>query len=138
MPVLVRFTAIRANARVIPAAEIATEIKFFVKDYMDDIVGKATDPYPAPPPSPPNTYVRTGRYALYMVSKNTSSPPNIQYTISNPVQDARGRYYAGYVGGSNQTWFHRRDGWKVVASLVNRTKLEAGVQRIIEGRSVRR
>lgn len=125
----VSFTAIRVNAAQIPPAAIQTELRFFTKEHMDTIVGELTT-YPPPVPS---WYVRTGRYGLYMVVRNTSSGGNIQYTMTNPVQDRWGRYYAGYVGGaSSQTAFHAAHGWKrVTDKLLKRARFQSGVQAII-------
>lgn len=133
MPVLVRFTAIRSNSRFrgLITPTIREDLRFYTKDYIDELIGKATDVPPPPPPSPPNKYVRTGRYAAYMRANNISTGDAIAYNVTDPVQDQYGRYYAGFVGGSSQTWFHRRTGWPKLSALADQGRFQAGAQAII-------
>lgn len=128
----ISFTAIRANAAQVQPALIHEELRFYTKDFCDDLVGEMSE-YPAVP-GPPNEYVRTGRLRDNYRVRNTSSGVGIQYTIDNPVQDPYGRYYASYVQGSAQTWFHSGHGWKKWQDEVpkKRIKFAAGAQLVIK------
>ena len=130
----ITFTAIRANAAQIQPVVIREELRWYTKEFCDDLVGEMSDEYPAAPPNPPNDYVRTFRLRNNYRVRNTSSGVGIQYTIDNPVQDRYGRYYASYVQGSAQTWFHARTGWKKWSDVLpkKRVKFTAGAQAIIK------
>lgn len=130
MPVLVSFTAIRANARIIPTAIVAAELHAFTGSYCDQVV-ESVSMYPPVPP-PPNRYVRTGRLILNWRVRNMSVGDQIKYVIDNPVQDRRGRYYVSYVHGpTGQTSFHSAHGWRNLIEFKDRDSFRAGVQAII-------
>lgn len=130
MPILVQFTAIRSNARIIPAEAIRAELDEFTLTHCGNILNEIA-PYPPVPP-PPNRYVRTGRLLRNWRVRNTGTGDQVKYTIDNPVQDRRGRYYVRYVQGpSGQTWFHSAHGWKNIGDYKDRDRFRAGVQAII-------
>ena len=131
MPTLVRFTAIRANARIILAPEIRAMLDEYVRGFMADIVIEVSQ-YPPPPPSPPNRYVRTGRLLRNWRVRPIGNPDQIAYQIDNPVQDRWGRYYVSYVvGPSGQTSFHAAHGWKNIRDYVHQDEFRAGAQAVI-------
>jgi len=128
---MVRFTAIRANARIIPGPEIVAALDDYTLEYCGEVVLEVSEYPPVPPP--PNTYVRTGRLLTYwrVVKQAIAS-----YRIINPTQDRWGRYYAGYVHGpSGQTGFHAAHGWKNIRDHIDRPKFQRGAQAIISGMS---
>jgi hypothetical protein len=121
------FTAIRANAKQLLPLVIREDLRFYTKEYAQDVIEDAKAGYGT---APKESYTRTGRYGLYMVAKNTSSGGNIQYTITNPVQDPWGRYYAHFVSGSDQASFHAGR-WPKLSDLLKRKNFDRGAQRII-------
>lgn len=123
----VTFTAITMRDPRVFAGDVRNDLLFYTKDYCDDVIGKMLEGYNTPPK---DSYTRTGRYGTYMVAKNTSSGGNIQYTITDPVQDPWGRYYANYVGGSGQASFHRGR-WPTFKQVINRAVFTRGAQKII-------
>lgn len=130
MPILVQFTAIRSNAKLVPAAAIHAELEVFTQEFCATIVKDVQDYPPVPPP--PNRYVRTGRLLRYWRVQSRSSGDQIKYVIDNPVQDRRGRYYVNYVHGPNgQTSFHSAHGWKNIGDFRSRDTFRVGVQAII-------
>lgn len=134
MPVLVQYTAIRANPAILPGPLIRAELDAFTRDFCGEVVIAISDYPPVPPP--PNRYVRTGRLLRNwrVLSKGTGD--QIKYVIDNPVQDRRGRFYVGYVQGpSGQTSFHSAHGWKNILDYKDRDRFSTGVQAIIESAS---
>lgn len=128
MPVLFRFTAIRVNSAQINNALLVAELDAFTQAHIARIITEVA-PYPPPPPRPPNRYVRTNRLITYWRARRKGLA---SWEAYNPVQDPRGRYYAGYVHGpAGQAWFHAAHGWKNVRDYLHRTEFAAGAQAII-------
>lgn len=131
MPALIQFTAIRSNAKIIPAPAIALKLDRFTRLWCEDII-LSVRPYPPAPP-PPNRYVRTGRLGSNWRLRAATSFDQIKYIIDNPVQDRRGRYYVNYVHGpTGQTSFHSAHGWRNIGDYRNREDFRIGVQSIIQ------
>lgn len=133
MSVRVRFTAIRANARIIPGPETYTALHEYTQDYCVKLIEEVSK-YPAVPETtrrPP--YVRTYRLLANWRLKDVSSGQGIQYQISNSVQDRWGRYYSGYVHGPRQASFHADHGWQNMKDHIDRPAFKAGAQSVMTG-----
>lgn len=132
MSVRVRFTAIRANARIIPSPEVYAALHEYTRDYCAALITEVSE-YPAPAePSPPHKpYARTFRLLSNWRLRDMSSGVGIQYQINNAVQDRWGRYYSGYVHGPRQASFHGAHGWKNLKDLLERPTFRAGAQRVM-------
>lgn len=129
MPALARFTAIRANANQLNIAAIVAAADLHTQVHCARVITEIA-PYPPVPPLP-NTYVRTSRLITYWRVRRKGPA---SHEIYNPVQDPRGRYYAGYVHGpSGQTWFHAAHGWRNIRDHLHREEFVAGAQAIISG-----
>lgn len=133
MSVRVRFTAIRANARIIPGPEVYTALHEFTRDYCSTIIIDVSEYPPEVPPREGKTmgYQRTYRLLKNWRLKDVSSGVGIQYQIDNPVQDRWGRYYSGYVHGPRQASFHAAHGWKNIRDRIDRPAFKAGAQATI-------
>lgn len=134
MSTLVRFTAIRANAKVIPGPEIYAALHEYTLAYCAELVTEVSQYPPAPPQRGSfRPYVRTFKLLRSWTVKDTSSGANIQYTIRNPAQDPWGRYYSGFVHGpSGQASFHSEHGWKNIRDFQDRDTFREGAQAIIQ------
>lgn len=131
MPILMQFTALRSNAKIIPAPAIALQLDRFTRAWCEDVI-LSVRPYPPAPP-PPNRYVRTGRLGNFWRLRAASDFSQVKYIIDNPVQDKRGRYYVNYVHGpTGQTSFHSAHGWRNIGGYRNREDFRIGVQSIIQ------
>lgn len=131
MPVLVRFTAIRSNSRIVQTAEMRAALDDWTRDFCEEVVN-AIGSYP-PIPGAPNRYKRTGRLFGQWRVRKMDNTDQIKYVIDNPVQDRRGRYYVNYVHGpSGQTSFHSAHGWRNIGEYKDRETWKAGVQQIIQ------
>lgn len=127
MSVRVRFTAIRANSRIIHGPETYAALHEYTQDYCSDIILQLAYPPPQELPS----YKRTFRLLLNWRLRDVSSGSGIQYQISNATQDRWGRYYSGYVHGpSRQASFHAGR-HKNIGDLVDRPQFKQGAQLVI-------
>jgi len=136
MSTLVRFTAIRANAKVIPSPEIYAALHEYTQVYCAELVTEVSQ-YPPPPAvrvGRKEGYVRTFKLLRSWTVKDTSGGVGISYTIRNPAQDLWGRYYSGYVHGPGdaQASFHGEHGWKNIKDFQDRDTFRAGAQAIIQ------
>lgn len=136
MSVRVQFTAIRANARIIPGPEVYTALHEYTQGFCAEIIME-TSVYP-----PPVLDTQTGRLAYTRTFKllgawrlkDISAGVGIQYVITNAAQDRRGRYYSGYVHGpTGQAGFHVQHGWENIRDHVDRPQFKAGAQATIMG-----
>lgn len=136
MPKFVQFTAIRANAKIIPGPAIRAALDAYTLDFCADIV-IATSPYPPVPATPTNRYERTGRLLRnWRVRPLPQAGGNLGYQIDNPTQDRWGRYYGGFVHGpSDQTSFHAAHGWENIGDHIDRAQFREGAQEIIQAAS---
>lgn len=137
MSVNIKFTAIRANSRLLKLnlAAVTAQIDSATRSFAEDIVEELQKYPPVPAGS---TYERTGRLRSNWRVQRTVGHSGIQYSITNPVQEQRPRgvYYSGLVQGrSTQTWFHRSHGWQTVEDVLERrggrNQLASTVQSII-------
>lgn len=135
MSVRIRFTAIRANARIIPAPEAYTALHEYTQEYCANVIMETSE-YPPEIAYPPGRrpYVRTYRLLSNWRLKDVSSGVGIQYQISNSVQDKWGRYYSGMVHGpSRQVSFHAEHGWKNIRDHFDRPAFKTGAQATLTG-----
>lgn len=135
MSVRIRFTAIRANARIVPAQEVYTALHEYTAEYCGEVI-QTTSEYPPPVvPGPGHKpYVRTYRLFGAWRLRDVSSGVGIQYQISNSVQDKWGRYYSGMVHGpSRQVSFHAEHGWKNIRDQFDRPAFKTGAQAVMTG-----
>lgn len=138
MSVRVRFTAIRANARIIPGPETYAALHEYTQDYCVALITKVSEYPPEPAPREGHKpYARTFRLLGNWRLKDVSSGVGIQYQISNSVQDKWGRYYSGYVHGPRQASFHAEHGWKNMRDEIDRPAFKSGAQAVITGVAVR-
>ena len=135
MSVRIRFTAIRANARIIPGPEVYAALHEYTGTYCAEVITTVSEYPPVPAPRVGRRpYVRTYRLLSNWRLKDVSSGVGIQYQISNSVQDKWGRYYSGYVHGpSKQASFHASHGWKNIRDHFNRSEFKAGAQATMLG-----
>lgn len=135
MSVRIRFTALRANARIIPGPEVYAALHEYTATYCAEVIQIVSE-YPGPVEPPPGRrpYVRTFRLLSNWRLKDVSSGVGIQYQISNAVQDKWGRYYSGYVHGpSRQASFHADHGWKNIRDFFDRPAFRTGAQAVMTG-----
>jgi hypothetical protein len=134
MSVSVRFTAIRANARIIPGPEVYTALHEYTRGYCAEVIMNVSE---YPPEVPPREGKTMGYQRMFRLLKNwrlvdVSSGVGIQYSIQNSVQDRWGRYYSGYVHGpARQASFHAAHGWKNIRDSMDRSAFKAGAQATI-------
>jgi len=135
MSVRVRFSAIRANSRIIHGPETYAALHEYTQSYCANFIMELV--YPPPPDKPANpgtgkAYQRTYRLLRNWRLKDVSSGVGIQWQINNPAQDRWGRYYSGYVHGpSGQASFHAAWGWPNIRDKIDRPEFKKGAQLVI-------
>lgn len=131
MSVSVRFTAIRANARIIPTPEVRAALDEYTQLYCEKVIVEVSE-YPPPVPyRPGRQYIRTFKLLKSWRLRNVSNAANIQWQINNPAQDPWNRYYSGYVHGGpgrHQASFHAEHGWKNLNDVMDREEFKEGAQ----------
>ena len=134
MSVRVTFSAIRANARIIPGPEVYAALHEYTRDWCANIITQVSEyPPEVPPREGRRPYQRTFRLLGSWRLKDISSGVGIRYQISNSVQDKWGRYYSGYVHGPTQASFHGEHGWKNIRDYLERPPFKEGAQATMLG-----
>lgn len=140
MALKLAFTAIRKNARLYRTDKLASNMDRYSATFVL-LLEKSVKTYPAEYPQP-QRYKRTFRLRNAWRTRRTSSGGNIQWTLSNAVQDRRSNvYYAARVHGTgtpndqSQMQKHKDWGWKnlyeELERMGGRGKFAKGAQAII-------
>jgi hypothetical protein len=134
MSVRVTFAAIRANARIIPSAEVYAALHEYVGVYCGNLVLQMayTDTDPPGSQREGHHYVRTFHMFNSWRVRDISTGAGVRYQINNPVQDKWGRYYSAYVHGPGQTDFHAAGGWWTMQEKIDRPEFRRGAQAVLQ------